>query len=650
MTDLLDVLDDVFVRPREPRRMRDFAASLKLPHDGGPDQGEPYDPDSHPAQSELLRALDGEPHPWQRIVALGPVQDGKTWILGVVPTMHALFEQGQAIAFVMPTRDKLTTFWQAKFLPTVRGNGLTNQLPTDGAGSEGATPHLIQLPRGGRAYLLSTGTSNEAGLSSITVKVVIGSEVDDIKPARRLDQAWARADRWEDEAVRIEESTIKHDSAKLSRILRDYELGTAARLVFRCPHCRKFTPWDWSRVTYDPLDDATAESSARISCQRCDTLCTQAERRASLFDYRLIHRGQSVADDGTVVGPAPTTRVFSLRWTALDSPLRTLGNLCVRHRQAVQARDGEGDHDKLRQFHRDQLAEPYQADVASEDGTVRLTTAYLAARSAGGWALSRPDKDSHGLYSRHLAPMPAAARRSIFPVDVQDNRVYWALQAEDDDRRIYDVAWGYEYANVSQQPWNDAELHALFDRVAMLAEDLCEHTTLIARTIDVAHWQSRIIPWLQRNRAWTPTAGIDHEVAQGMRRNAVPGVPGVIYLHAPSEWALAGRLLHSIDVQRVREQALNRYLVAPGKPGAAHLPQGLATNDTWIRHQVAQELVELPSGNRVWRKAKGGGRHDYQDLRTYAEALFALYHHRQQRPRIDPATYGVVSNYLGNRS
>ena len=37
----------------------------------------------------------------------------------------------------------------------------------------------------------------------------------------------------------------------------------------------------------------------------------------------------------------------------------------------------------------------------------------------------------------------------------------------------------------------------------------------------------------------------------------------------------------------MRERAQNAYLVSAGKPGAAHVPKGLATNDSYIRHLVA---------------------------------------------------------------
>lgn len=623
----MDVLDAIFQRKTAPRSLWDFARSMRLPADGGPHAGDAYDPEGHPAHAEILRAFENPRY--SHIVSLGPVQDGKTWVTDVLPLLYAMVERCEAAAIVMPTRAKLNTLWQTKVLPAIHGNGLTHLLPVEGHGSEGATPEEIRFATGGHTHLLSTGTSNEAGLSNITVRWVFGDEVDDIQPARRLDLAWARADAWGAQARRAESSTIKHDAPGASRILRDYQAGTASRLWFRCPHCQAPQPWDWSRVTYDATNDDTARESVRLAClQGC--LLTESDRRRSLLRPQLIHRDQVWADDGQVVGPAPVTPVFSLRWTALDSPLKTLGDLAQRHRRALAARDANGDHDQLRQFVRDQLATAYVADTADgEESAAKLTPAFLAARSqAHGFAPTTPLKDRHGLYSRHLAEPPALVTRSVLTIDVQGNRVYWLLVGESQDRQTFDLAWGYEFATPGQQPWTPAELHDLLDRVDGLADDLIGHTVLIDRGVDTGFSQKDLIPWLQRRPLWKPLAGVGEEVAQGLRKNRQRGIPGVIYLHQPEGWGLPGRLLHSIDVTRLRERVQNAYLVTAGKPGAAHLPRGLAVNDSYIRHLTAEELVELPSGNKAWRKTKGGGRHDYLDLRVYAQALLDLYHQR----------------------
>ena len=54
-------------------------------------------------------------------------------------------------------------------------------------------------------------------------------------------------------------------------------------------------------------------------------MLTESQRRYALQTRRLVHDGQVVSETGEVVGTRRKTRVFSLRWTALDSPLRSLG-------------------------------------------------------------------------------------------------------------------------------------------------------------------------------------------------------------------------------------------------------------------------------------------------------------------------------------
>ena len=639
---MLEALDAVFRDKAPPRDMLTFSRSLRLPADGGPHAGENYDPDTHPAHLEILRGFMADE--FGQVVAVGPTQDGKTWVNDVIPMLYALIERGESVAVVMPTRSKLNSLWQTKVLPAIRGNDFGHLLPAQGHGSEGATPEEIALGSGGHAHLLSTGTSNEAGLSNITVRWVFGDEVDDITPARRLDLAWARADAWGLEARRAESSTIKHDAPGASRVLRDYQAGTASRLWFACPHCGRWQTWEWERVTYDPTNDATARDSVRLACQN-GCLLTEADRRRSLYRHRLVHRDQLVADDGAIVGGCPLTRVFSLRWTALDSPLKTLGELAVRHRTATAARDANGDHDKLIQFFRDQLACQYVRDAVTDEGEAKLSAAYLAARShAHGWAVQVPVKDRHGQYSRHLADLPAQARRTVATIDVQGNRLYWYLGAEDDQRCTYDVAWGYEFSTGAKEPLTEITLQDVLDRVSALVDDLAGHTVTVYRAVDVGYHLDWILPWLARNPSWVPLAGSSDDTLEGARRAAQLSIPGVVHLYRPAKSWDCDRLLHAVDVRRVRERAQNRYLVPAGKPGGAYLPRGVQPGDLLARHLVAEELVQSEkTGEKVWRKAKGGGRWDLLDLRTYADALFDLARHTADHQAAQPKTQDLAS-------
>jgi phage terminase large subunit GpA-like protein len=580
-----------------------------------------------------------------QVVVVGPTQDGKTWVTDVVPWLYHVVERREAVAVVMPTQAKITSLWQTKILPAIHGNGLSHELPLRGGGSEGGTPAVIHLASGGISHQLSTGTSNEAGLSSVTVRVVLADEVDDIAPARRLDLAWARADAWGLEARRCESSTIKHDGPGASRVLRDYAAGTAGRLHFACAHCSAWQIYEWDRVTYDPQDDATAFASARLVCGVNGCLMTEADRRRSLLRHRLVFRDQSVAADGTVVGDRPVTRIWSLRWTALDSPLKSLGELAQRHLRALRARDTDGDHERLRQFVRDQLTQGYQQDQQQEDAVPKLTAAFLAARSHGhGWAVAVHQQEAHKTWSRHVAPMPDAARRCAIAVDVQGNRLYWLLTAEDDDRRTYDVAWGYEFADPQQSSFTEATLHDVLDRVDALVDDLADHALVVGRGVDVGFSAQWIIPWLARRPAWVPVAGAADDTLRGAKKAAARSIPGVVHLFRPaSDWRL-NRLLHAVDVQHLRERVQGRYLVPAGRTGCAYLPRGCEVNRGLCRHYVAEELVTTASGARVWRQAKGGGRHDWMDCRVYNEALLEL--KRLTMPTVtaeDPPDHAVAS-------
>jgi hypothetical protein len=624
-------LDQAMPKARQAVPYAEWIRTQRLSEDGGPHAGERYDPDTHPAQRHFHRAWVG--HRWIRFVLLGPVQDGKSW-LQVLVALYCLAELRCHVALALPTVELWRRMWPSKWRPPMLAAGL---LPEDGAGSEGGCPITFPTVYGSRFTALGAGTKNENALAAITVRHVGLDEVDDILPSRRVDLACARATGWGLHRREVMTSTIKGDTPRHSRILREYASGTASRLHHPCPHCGHWQPYEWAQVRYDATSDLTAADTARLHCVRCDRPLTDAERRASLQRSLLVHRDQTVSDAGQVEGPEPTTATWSMRWTVLDSPLQTLAEQAVRHRQALQQRDTENDHDALRQFFRDRLATGYQGETQGDEGQASISRAQLAARSTQGWALSERVRDASGLFSRHVAPWPDGADRCVMACDVQQNRVYWLLLAGDAERRTYDLAWGYEFAEADMLPMTAAGLHAVLDRCDALAHSLADGRPVVGKGVDVGYNQADLIPWLAGHPDWSPVVGMGEDKVMHLRRvPGIVGVPGVVYLHRPEDWQLGyHQLLHVVEVDRVRASAQNAHLVKVGSPGAAHLPRGLKPSDAYLVH-LCGERQEERNGRRVWKTL--GGRHDWLDCRTYGHALLELHAaavaaHADERPR-----------------
>jgi len=625
-------LADVLASPPKPRGLGAFARTLRLPEDPTAPAGQQpglYDPASHPAQYEILLAFaDGG---FYEFVQLGPIQDGKTWAGEIVPMLYALIELRRSVVYAGPTREFIDEQMASKVLPSIEGSGLGRYLPDRGRGSSGGQGPSMLFTTGARLFLRGAGGANEAGQAGISAPYVFLEERDSIR-SRWAELLFGRSESYDTAARRVSNSTLKLDEAGKSPTWQVYEGSTANRLWFQCRACVAsdhasggWQPFEWDRVTYDGADDATAAASVRLVCRHCAHPMTDVERKQALGHHRLVGRGQAVAKDGAITGDRPASSVWGLRWTSLDSPLKSLGMLAVKHRLAVHRRDAYGDHEPLRQFHRDQLAAPYRDDVEGLDGVKAISREYLAARSqAHGWSAAIPERDELGLYSRHLAAWPEAAEFAVVAVDVQENRCYWSIIAGDASARTWDVAWGYEFATKAQEPLDEAELHTVLDRIDELAHALALDAAvpLVFRAVDVGYRQSDLANWLRGHAAWLPVAGAGDDVAGTLRKANRPGdLPGVIYRVKPDGWTLPStQLLHMVDADRMKREAQAMFLRASGSVGAAHLPQGVRANDSYIKH-LCGEIYD--DQRRKWIRQPG--RHDFLDCRCYSVAGIRLH-------------------------
>lgn len=654
-----DLLDDVVAAagrvlalPPAPRSLLAFVRTLRYPD--GPEEGRLCEPESHVATYEILRAFAAGGH--DEMVTLGPVQDTKTWSTTTVPTLYAIAELRRSVVIGWPDRSLAGKYWRGKLKPTMQASGLGDLLPVDGPGSDGGAPEDVLFATGARLYLLGAGARNEAGQSMVTAPIVALEERDSIRP-RWAELLWQRCESYGEQKRRSSTSTIKHD--KGSSTVAVYEGSLAYRAWFRCPACVEaahpsggWQTLEPDRFHYDPTDDLAAEATAHVVCLHVPEHRIDEDRRRTMIGglrWVLVARGQTVQPDGTVTGPVPRSKVWGFRWTALDSPLKPLGELAKQHRQACERRDAYGDHEPLRQFYRDKWVVPYREDVEGQDGATAITPAYLQARSVQhGWADFTLDKDDTGrLWSRHLTELPERATIASLKVDVQDNRLYWSLIGADADLRTWDASWGYEFATVDQVPLSVGELHAVLDRIRDLLPSLTRRTDgaevlLVSRGIDVGYRQPDITSWLAANPTWVPVSGAGDEVAGKLRAAPAGGdMLGVVYRRTIDGARLGPRqLLHLVDVDRVREQAQTAFLRTPDDAGAAHLPRGLKANDAYLLHLTAEVLEEdEKTGRRKWRSVRK--RNDYLDLRTYHLALLRL-HLRNATLPTSRRRFGVV--------
>lgn len=616
----------------EPVTHRQFCEEVIVPD--GDLKGQPLNPDLHPAQREMIAALD---RGYRKIVALKPVQDGGT-LMALVPILRRAIREAQTCLLAYPTEELAKDIWSGKIWPLLHAFG--GQEPKRGGGSRGGAGRHVKLPGGGQFYLRKAGGRRENAQAAVSGDALLVDEVDDWPDLHRVNLIGERLNRAADPFLGYI-STLKRDTGSIILAMWESSTSTQSTMEYPCHSCGTFHWLAWENVDVE---------RQVYKCPHCPAEWTEAQRLNALKHAKRHDEN-------------PSAPAFSLRWTALESPfpvlvegrkLPVLKGLCALY-SAAKTKAETGEHGALRSFYRDRLTLPYTKDLEdSTDGTpARITPGYLAARSKDStYALNHGqevhDQDGDSI---HIAHKPEGVEFLTVTEDVQQGgqrapgRNYFLLQGWAADRRSWDLAWGSLVACPIGRSPSESELHGCLDRVHSLITSFAHQyaVPLLRRGVDVGDRLPEIRRWLARNQQWLAVRGVE-----GNRKaKESPDIQGVIYRQKQD----GGWFLYEIDVHEMRQRAQNSFLVPPNKPGAAHIPEGLAMNSTLFAHYCATALIPDKKSGLRWsdrkedRKLHGDWqkRHDLLDCRTYGCALAELQIRDLMKPKPPPRRYGLVN-------
>ena len=634
----------VFIPPSRDTTHAAVADRIVLPD--GPRQGKPYRWQDDPVHCCLIRELDRDR--WDSFACPGAVQTGKSLCLILVPAMRQLIFQRRSVVYAQPTQQKLHEAWAGKVSPAIQGAGLGGWMPTDGQGARGGqTPRFVIFrdpetkARAGMLYLIHGGGKNEGAQAAVSAPTVLVDEAGSFQSVHRISLIGKRADSFGSHAKRIYTSTVKKDgdldSEESCLMLSLYHDSTRSRLYFKCPHCGHWHPQEWENVRYEPDDEAEAADTVVMLCPKCERSITEEQRQQMLRDWRLVHHGQTVSDDGRVLGSEPRTRRFGLLWTALDSSLRDLPTLAIEHWRASQEL-ARGKHDLMRSFHRDQLCRPYRADlITDEDGqTLVPTRARLAALSESSKLIIEVDRKEQDGDSWHLTSIPDFVDHISVAVDVQAGgdhappRLYMVAYGRGQGRGAI-VGWGTFICCPAGRQATEPELHAALDRCKQLLADWGPSAPIVRRCVDTGDQTDELLRWLRINRDWYAIKGTGPIKPDGADR------AGWVYKRPQDTY-----MLYLIETKAVL-RVLQGEILARDGVGSCLIAHGLNRNDAIIRHLCASveyfpgKWSERPSDRKhhpEWQK-----RNDYADAGTYARALSYEYETKPAKPRVQ---YGKI--------
>ena len=308
---------------------------------------------------------------WTRAAVLGCVQAGKTLHGFVAPILYHLFEHRETVICGLPTMDIAGDKWREEILPVVLNSRYRDLLPKRGPGSRGGTGNLdsIKFANGATLKFMSGGGGDERR-SSFTARVVVVTEAD------KMDEA-GEASREADPVSQLEARTLSYDDAERrlylectvsieqGRIWREYQAGTASKIVCPCPHCGQYvTPEREHMQGWQAAENKIeARELAHFVCPSCAEAIDDAQRGEMNQRAKLIHRGQEIDAEGTISGDPPKTDTLGFRWSAFNNLFWTPGSIGAKEWEAARAENEEDALKEMLQFYWALPAEPPQWDA-----------------------------------------------------------------------------------------------------------------------------------------------------------------------------------------------------------------------------------------------------------------------------------------------
>ena len=421
---LLPEFQQFLARARAPRlrRMREFAEQeITIPD--GPFSGRRFRCDRQPYTGLWFDAIDSGR--WNRYVATGPTQSGKTLSCFVIPTLYHLLELGETVLCGLPDMDMAADKWRESLLPVIEQSRYRDLLPRHGGGSRGGKVEAVQFRHGPTLKFMSGGGGDKSR-AGFTSRVLIVTETDG------LDQAGGNS-READKLTQLEARTRAYGSRKRvylectvstekGRTWQEYQQGTCSKIVLPCPKCEEWvTPERANLVGWQGAANLTeARQRAEFQCPACAASWSDVDRATANSKAVLVHRDQELDPDGQITGPAPATDTLGFRWSAVHNLFVKPGDIGADEWKAGRRHDEEQAEKELRQFVWCLPALPAKWNPMALDEEVLLTRTSIWRR---------------GL-------VPPDTQYLTLGMDLGKYLIHWVLVAWEQDARSHVVDYG----------------------------------------------------------------------------------------------------------------------------------------------------------------------------------------------------------------
>lgn len=450
---------------REVRSMVQFAIDeVVMPNDGGPFEGEPFDPESQPFVTLLFNEI--ESGDWLEIWVAGPSQSGKTMATFIIPLLHDLFEKKVSPIAAVPLEEMANDKWDKDLKPVIEASiNLRGDLPTSGQGAKnGKVKTEVKLNNGRSIRFMFPGGSdqNKAGFTSTNVKLTEaagfsrgastskeGAPIDQIRA--RMESASGFNDEGEVEAnsLLLAEGTVTDE---MDLPLSEKPSTTDSRLACPCVACGHYvTPLRKHLKGWKKKPNVKeAARGAYWECPNCEHKIGNHDRRLMNQSMALIHKGQDakpltareikrlksgekIDPTGRITGDAPEVVKLFFHWTGFNNLFKKNEDYGMREWEADQLEPGTEKRElaekRLCQFIH---SAAYTPKLLKRE---RLSQSYVRKRRDGfGWGV-----------------LPSDTEFLSMGVDVGKWDCWWLLLAFRKNGQIHCPAYGRQPTNLLKE-------------------------------------------------------------------------------------------------------------------------------------------------------------------------------------------------------
>lgn len=524
----------------------------------------------------------------KRIVAVLSSQTGKTdGQLNIVG--HRINDDPAPILYVGPTKSNVEKVIEPRIMKMIRGVPALHEQLAKGKSSSKTYKSIA----GVSVRLAWAGSATE--LASQDAALVLVDELDRMKAdvageGSPLDLAEARFETYADgksvvtstptegnvttevDANGLERWAVADSEDVRSAIWRAWQAGTRFEWSWPCPHCQEyFVPR--FRLLHWPegASPQQAKRDARLRCPHCAALIEDTSKTEMNARGVYVAPGQSINQDGTLVGEPEDNDTASFWVSGLCSPWRTFGDRARSYVEAVRS----GDHERVKTVMNTRFGELYA--VGGDAPEWERVREHAAAYSFGD--------------------VPEGVRVITAYVDVQKSRLVYAIRG-----------WG-----TSMESWllEAGEIHGETEHSAVWSElEAFREREFGPRKLRIKRMgvdsgyrpgqkfrrpDNEIYSFGRRQRGWAC-------VTKGHDRQEKPLRPALIDVTFKGRTIPSGLRLWHLDSDYFKSWVHARLDWPEEQPGQWRVP-GDVTDD-YCKQVTAEARIVKPNGQAVWVRTR----------------------------------------------